>query len=186
MFIRSHFFKWRILIIKDLQTNESIRDPQVRLIDDQGTQLGVVSIQEAMSIASNKKLDLVKINPNSNPPVCKVMNYGKFKYEQSKKEQESRKKQKAKMVELKGMRLSLGIGDHDLKFKANTVMKFLKDGNKVRISLRLRGRENAYKAQAIETVTRFAEMVSEHGSMDERPKISGYMINAMIEPKIKK
>lgn len=136
-----------------------------------------------MNRAESEGLDLVMISPNAKPPVCKIMDYGKYKFEYQKKQKEARKKQKEKTVELKGMRLSLGIGEHDMEFKAKTVNKFLLAGNKVKVSIRLRGRERAYKSQGYDTMNRFAELVSEAGVIEKKPMLNGYMILMFLAPK---
>jgi len=120
-----------------------------------------MSSYEAKNLAEKEQLDLVKISPKAKPPVCKLMNYGKFKYEQSKKKQEARKKQRENKVDIKGMRLGLNIGEHDLNFKAKKVRGFLKDGDKVKVSIRLRGREMNHSKDAVDTMKQFAEMLSD-------------------------
>ena len=135
---------WRCpTISKELAINEQIRDKEIRVISDSGEQLGVMSAKEAQTIANNKNLDLVMISPNANPPVCKIMDYGKYKYEQSRKEKESKKKQK--VVTVKEVRLRPGIEANDLNTKANQAIKFLKKGDKVKVELRFRGRELGHK-----------------------------------------
>lgn len=138
---------------------------------------------EANKIADDQNLDLVKISPTATPPVCKLMNYGKYKFELAKKEQEARKKQREKMVEIKGMRLSLGIGEHDMNFKAKQVNSFLADGDKVKVSIKLRGRERSFSDQAIETMLKFAELTSEYGSVENKPMVNDFMVLMFLTPK---
>ena len=126
------------------QINSAIRDKEVRLIDVDGTMIGVVSAREAQLKANERELDLVKIAPNANPPVCKIMDYGKYLYEQSKREKEARKKQTT--IEVKEIRLSAKIEEHDFNFKVKNAIKFLEDGDKVKATIRFRGREIAYSA----------------------------------------
>ena len=173
----------RNFIIKELQINDQIRSSQVRLIGKDGEQLGLLSAKEANRIADEQGLDLVEINPNGNPPVCKIMDYGKYKYELAQKEKEARKKQRESMTEIKGMRLGLGIGEHDLNFKAKQVIKFLKDGDKVKTTLRLRGRELSYANQAVETMNQFAELVAEYSVIEARPKLMGNIVSMVLAPK---
>ena len=137
-----HYFLWRYKTISELMINEQIRDREVRLIGADGEQLGVVSSREAQKIADEAGLDLVKIAPNAKPPVCKVIDYGKYRYELARKEKDAKKKQKT--VELKEIRLSPNIDTNDLNTKMNAAKKFLAKGNKVKITLRFRGREMAH------------------------------------------
>lgn len=159
-----------------------IRDREVRLISQDGEQLGIVSGKEALEKAIESKLDLVKIAPQAKPPVCKIMDYGKHRYEQQKKEKESRKKQKT--ISVKEVRLSLKIDKHDLETKANNARKFLKSGDKVKISLRLRGREMANASFATEVIIRFVEVIGEElVNIDTAPKLEGRSVTAMLSPK---
>lgn len=171
------------IVIKELQINDQIRDREIRLVGSKGEPLGVVPLAEGNRLADEQNLDLVKISPNAKPAVCKLMNYGKYKFEFSKKQKEARKKQREKMVELKGMRLSLGIGEHDMAFKAKQVISFLKDGDKIKVSIRLRGRERAYKLQSFDTMNRFAELIAEYGVIEKRPSLNGFMVLMFIAPK---
>jgi len=154
----------------------------VRLVGENGEQLGIVSGKEANKIADESGLDLVKISPTANPPVCKLMNYGKYKYELSKKEQEARKKQRETMTEIKGMRLGLQIGEHDMNFKAKLVQGFLEDGDKVKVTIRLRGREMAYSGKAIESMLKFAELVKDYSVVEIRPALSGNIVLMILAP----
>jgi len=141
------------------------------LIDVDGNQLGVVSRSEALDIAADRKLDLVKIAPTAKPPVCKIMDYGKFKYEQSKKEKESKKKQK--MIQVKEIRLSINIDSHDMMTKANNVNKFLKNGDKVKGAGRGKGRKRGKKEGGEEGRKRGEERSGEDGKMEQRPRLEG-------------
>lgn len=124
-----------------------------------------------MNIATDRKLDLVKIAPTAKPPVCKIMDYGKFKYEQSKKEKESKKKQK--MIQVKEIRLSINIDSHDMMTKANNAIKFLKNGDKVKVSLRFKGRQMGHTEFGYDVINRFAEVIGEDGKMEQRPRLEG-------------
>jgi len=168
------------MIIKEFQINEEIKDAQVRLIDDTGAALGIVSASKALEIAESKNLDLVKISPNANPPVCKILDYGKFKYEQIKKEKESKKNQQ--VVNLKEIRMSMRVEEHDLNIKAKNCMKFLADGDKVKVSVRFKGREIAYSQRGIEFLLRFAEKVAQAGTIEKEPKLEGRNAVMFLKP----
>ncbi len=170
-----------MFFIKKTEINEDIRDKEVRLIDVDGQQIGVVSRMEAMNLASERKLDLVKIAPTAKPPVCKIMDYGKFKYEQAKKEKEAKKKQKTTTI--KEVRLSLNIESHDMNTKANNAIKFLTSGDKVKVSLRFKGRQMGHTEFGYEVIKKFAEIISEHGQMDNRPKLEGRSLVVIFGPK---
>ena len=156
---------------KETQINEEIRDKEVRVIDTDGTQLGVMPIEEAMRLAEEKNTDLVKIAPQAKPPVCKIMDFGKYRFEQAKREKESKKNQK--VIEIKEVRLSLNIDTHDFETKANQAIKFLKGGNRVKVSIRFRGREMAHPENGLVTMTKFAEACSEFGTVEKQPKLEG-------------
>ncbi len=163
------------------EINEMIKDKEVRLIGSDGNQVGVVPIEVAMAKAIEEKMDLVKIAPQANPPVTKIMDYGKHRYEQQKKDKEARKKQKT--IQVKEVRLSLKIEKHDLETKANHARKFLKAGDKVKISLRLRGREMANASFATEVIDRLIESIGEDlVVVDQSPKQEGRFVNAIISP----
>lgn len=173
---------WRCpTISKELAINEQIRDKEIRVISDNGEQLGVMSAKEAQTIANNKNLDLVMISPNANPPVCKIMDYGKYKYEQSRKEKESKKKQK--VVNIKEVRLRPGIESNDLNTKANQAIKFLKKGDKVKVELRFRGRELGHKDIGKEVMLKFIDIVKEFGEPTKAPAFEGNNMVVMIDPK---
>ena len=184
LIIRFYFYKkiWRCpTISKELAINEQIRDKEIRVISDNGEQLGVMSAKEAQTIANNKNLDLVMISPNANPPVCKIMDYGKYKYEQSRKEKESKKKQK--VVNIKEVRLRPGIEANDLNTKANQAIKFLKKGDKVKVELRFRGRELGHKDIGKEVMLKFIDIVKEFGEPTKAPAFEGNNMVVMIDPK---
>ncbi len=161
--------------------NEQIRDKEIRLIGDQGEQIGIVSARDAQKIADEKHLDLVKISPNAKPPVCKIMDYSKYKFDLAKKEKEARKKQK--VISVKELRLSPNIDTHDIEVKVKKAIEFLKDGNKVKISIRFRGRELARTDVAIDIMNDFAEKVSEFGSVDKAPKMEARTMAMFLAPK---
>ena len=169
-------------VIKELLINEQIRlNGEVRLVGEQGEQLGIVSILEAKKIAEEKSLDLALISPNAQPPVCKVMNYGKYRYELQKKEKEAKSKQK--VVEVKTIRFGLNISEHDVEYRAKQSKEFLQKGNKVKANMRLSGRENAYADKGIETLKNFAEKMSEYCTVEVAPFKEGRYINMIIAPK---
>lgn len=146
--------------------------------------LGVMPTQQAMDLANEKKLDLVNISPNAKPPVCKILDYGKYRYELQKKEKEARKKQKTTQV--KEIRLSTFIEEHDIQVKANTAAKFLKDGDKVKVSLRFRGRERDYAAKGMDVMKTFAESVSEVGVIEKKPLFEGRSLTMVLGQKAEK
>ncbi|WP_330665086.1 translation initiation factor IF-3 [Tepidibacter sp.] len=160
--------------------NEEIRDREVRLLSPTGEQLGIVSAREAQIRANEENLDLVKISPNAKPPVCKIMDYGKFKYEQSRKEKESKKKQKT--VTLKEIRLRPSIEDNDLNTKAKQAIKFLSKGDKVKVELRFRGRELGHKDAGLVVVNKFIDIVKEVGTPINRPKFEGNRLVVTLDP----
>ena len=161
--------------------NEQIRDREVRLIGADGEQLGIVSSREAQKIADEAGLDLVKIAPNAKPPVCKVIDYGKYRYEQARKEKDAKKKQKT--VELKEIRLSPNIEANDLNTKMNAAKKFLAKGNKVKMTLRFRGREMAHVESSKHILTDFAENLAEVSVVEKAPKIEGRSISMVLAEK---
>ena len=162
-------------------TNEQIRDREVRLIGADGEQIGVVSSREAQKIADEAGLDLVKIAPNAKPPVCKVIDYGKYRYEMARKDKEAKKKQKT--VELKEIRLSPNIDTNDLNTKMNAAKKFLAKGNKVKITLRFRGREMAHMSSSKHILDDFAENLSDIAVVEKAPKIEGRSIGMVLAEK---
>ena len=161
--------------------NEQIRDREVRLIGDDGEQLGIMSSRDAQQIADEKRLDLVKISPTAKPPVCKIMNYSKFRFEQSKKEKEARKKQRT--VDIKELRLSPNIDKHDIDVKLKNAIKFLKDGDKVKVTIRFRGRELGRTEVAYVILNEFAQNVSEYGNIEKPPKMEARSMAMFLSPK---
>jgi translation initiation factor IF-3 len=161
--------------------NEQIRDKEVRLIGADGEQLGIVSARDAQKIAEEAGLDLVKIAPNAKPPVCKVIDYGKYRYELARKEKDAKKKQKT--VELKEIRLSPNIEANDLNTKMNAAKKFLQKGNKVKITLRFRGREMAHMNQSRHILDDFAASLAEDAVVEKAPKIEGRSISMVLAEK---
>jgi len=151
------------------------------LIGEEGEQLGVVSKADAQAAADREGLDLVLMSPNANPPVCKLMDYGKFKFDSIKKEKELRKNQK--ISEIKEIQLSMRIDDYHVSFKLKNAQKILQDGDKVKVSLRMRGREQAYSKNAVEIVKKFVQDLAEYGSIDKEPVIMGRNVSVVINPK---
>ena len=167
-------------IKKEHQLNEEIRDREVRLIGVNGEQLGIVSSREALNIAEEAGLDLVKISPNATPPVCKIMNYGKYVFELSKKAKEAKKNQK--VTEIKEIWLSMTIDIGDLQVKAKQTQKFLSSGNKVKVSIRMRGRQMAHQEIGVDVMKRFFEMVKDCGTIEKQPLTEGRNIWMMLAP----
>ena len=163
------------------QINEEIIDKEVRLIGDQGEQLGIMSAAEALRIAEEKELDLVKIAPGSNPPVCRIMDYGKFRFEQTKKEKEAKKNQR--VIEIKEIRMSPGIDTNDFNTKLKNGQKFLTDGDRVKVSVRFRGREMAHTEIGAQLLKDFAEKCAEIANMDKAPKLEGRNMSMFLSPK---
>ncbi len=171
----------RYTIIKDqYQVNEEIRDKEVRVISAAGEMIGTMSAREALALAEEEDLDLVKISPNAVPPVCKIMNYGKFKFEQAKREKENRKNQK--VVEIKEIYLSMTIDIGDLNVKAKKTLEFLTDGAKVKVSIRMRGRQMAHASMGVDVMKRFFEMLGGKAVMDKAPTTEGRNIMMMLSP----
>lgn len=179
-FCLPHFFCREDTTIKELQTNGQIRDKEIRLIGSDGQQLGIVSAYEGQRIADESGLDLVKISPNSNPPVCRIMDYSKYKYEQNKKEKEMRRNQKT--IEVKEVWLSMTIDVGDLNTKANIARKFLNDGNKVKATIRMRGRQQAYAQQGVQVMKKFAEILADVSKIDKQPTTEGRNISMFLVP----
>ena len=162
------------------QINEEIRDKEVRLISNDGEQLGIVAIQKAQEIAVEKGMDLVKIAPQAKPPVCKIMDYGKFRFEQAKREKEARKNQR--VVEIKEIRLTPNIDIGDLNTKVKNACRFLKDGDKVKVSVRFRGREVTHSSLGQDLLHRFAELCSECSTVETQPKLEGRQMLMFLAP----
>ena len=169
------------IFINELMINEAIRDREVRVIDQDGGQLGIMSTRQALQLAEEHQLDLVKIAPQAKPPVCKLMDYGKYRFEQSKKEREIRKNQK--VIEVKEVRLSATIEDHDIDVRVKNAVKFLQDGNKVKVTIRFRGRQITHSDIGREVMRDFAERVKEYGSVDKQPIIEGRNMSMFLSPK---
>lgn len=165
---------------KDLQVNEEIRDAQLRIVTADGEQLGVMSAREALEIAIDKGLDLVKISPTAKPPVCKIMDYGKYKFEQSKREKENRKNQK--IINTKEVQLSPSIDKNDFNTKCNNAIRFLKNGDKVKVAVRFRGREVTHSEIGEALLVRFAETVKEFGNVERQPKLEGRNMTMFLAP----
>jgi len=161
--------------------NEQIRDREVRLIDSDGEQLGVMPSRDAQHLADEKRLDLVKISPTAKPPVCKIMDYSKFKFEQSKKEKEARKKQRT--IDIKEIRLSPNIDTHDIEVKVKKAKGFLKDGDKVKVTIRFRGRELGRTEIAYTIMRDFANKVVELGNVEKPPKMEARSMAMFLSPK---
>ncbi|ASS38132.1 translation initiation factor IF-3 [Mogibacterium pumilum] len=163
------------------QINGDIRAKEVRLIDENGNMRGVMGIREALAIAEEANLDLVNVSPNAEPPVCKILDFGKYRYELQKKDKIAKKNQKT--MQVKEVRLSTFIEEHDVNVKANTAIKFLKEGDKVKVSLRFRGRERDYTAKGFDVMNSFAELVAEYGVIDKKPKFEGRSLTMFLSPK---
>ena len=167
-------------IKEQYQVNEEIRDKEVRVISATGEQLGIMSSAEALRIADEENLDLVKISPNAVPPVCKILNYGKFKFEQAKREKENRKNQK--VIEIKEIYLSMTIDVGDLNVKAKKTMEILGEGNKVKVSIRMRGRQMAHASMGVDVMKRFFDMLGGKAVMDKAPVTEGRNILMILSP----
>ncbi len=178
------YFKtiWRCFTIstkKELEINEEIRDKEIRVIGANGDQLGIMTAQNALSLAEGENLDLVKIAPTATPPVCRIMDYGKFRFEQQKKEKENKKNQK--VVDTKEVRLSVNIDTNDFNTKKNQAIKFLKHGDKVKVSIRFRGREMAHSKLGLEVMQKFAQEIE--GAVIEKPaKLEGRSMQMILTP----
>ena len=166
---------------KEFSINEEIREKEVRVIGNDGTQLGIMSSREALALAEEQDLDLVMVGANANTPTCKIMDYGKYKFEQAKKEKENRKNQKT--VETKEIRLSLNIDTNDFNTKVNHAARFFKEGNKVKVSIRFRGRELGHPEIGLEIMSRFADAVAEIGTVEKPAKMEGRSMLMFLVPK---
>ena len=167
----------------DHQLNEEIQDKELRIIGENGEQLGIMSAEQANALAEEQGLDLVKISPNAVPPVCKIMDYSKFCFDQKKREKEAKKNQK--VVEIKEIRMSPSIDTNDFNTKVKNAQKFLKDGNRVKVSVRFRGREMAHTNLGEKLLIDFAEACSEVSSMEKNPKLEGRFMGMFLTPKNK-
>jgi len=183
-------FLWRCSTIakKDSKPshliNEAIREQEVRVVDSEGGQLGLMPAKDALHLAYQKDMDLVMISPSAKPPVCKIMDYGKYNFEQAKREKEARKNQH--VVEMKEIRLGLNIDKHDFDTKANHAIKFLQSGNKLKVSIRFRGRELGHPEIGLNTMARFAEALDEHANLDKAAKMDGRTMLMFLSPKASK
>ena len=165
----------------DLFINEQIRDREVRVISATGEQLGIMSAMEARKLAEEAELDLVKISPNARPPVCKIIDYGKYKYEKTRKEKDARKKQHT--VEIKEIRMSPNIDSNDLNTKINAARKFLSKGDRVKVTLRFRGREMAHMQSSAHILTDIAEALKDIAVVDNKPKVEGRSLTMFLAAK---
>lgn len=170
-----------VLVISDLFINEQIRDREVRVIGADGEQVGVMSSKEALALAREADLDLIKIAPTAKPPVCKIADYGKYRYELARKEKEAKKKQK--VIEIKEVRLSPNIDENDLNTKMNNARKFLEKGNKVKVTLRFRGREMAHMSKTKYILDDFAEKLADIAAVDKPAKVEGRSIVLFLSAK---
>ena len=168
----------------DHELNEEIRDKEVRVIGADGAQLGIMSAAAALDLAAEQELDLVKIAPNSTPPVCKIMDYGKFRFETLKKEKEAKKNQR--VVEIKEVRMSPNIDTNDFNTKVKSALKFLKDGDRVKVTVRFRGREMAHTSIGHELLVNFGEQCKELANVDKAPKLDGRHMSMFLSPKTNK
>ncbi len=169
---------------KELRVNENIRVREVRLVDENGEQAGVVSIDQAIERANDAGLDLVEVAPQAKPPVCKILDYGKFRYEQEKKNRESKKKQK--LMKLKEIRMQPKIEKHDVEFKAKHIREFLEAGNKVKVTVRFRGRELAHTELGLKVLENFIEILDGVCVVDRKPLMEGRAMSMILSPKSKK
>lgn len=179
---RSRCNQWRCVRIAtaNYQINEEIRDKEVRVIGADGAQLGIMSSAAALEIAEGKDLDLVKIAPGSNPPVCKIMDYGKYRFERDKKEKEAKKRQT--VVEVKEIQLSCRIDTHDFETKVKHAHRFIGDGNKVRVVVKFKGREMSHLEIGRDILAKFEEACSDVGTVDKRPALEGRFMSMVISP----
>lgn len=169
---------------KGLRINEQIRIREVRLIDDEGQQRGIVPTLEALSMAKERELDLVEVAPNANPPVCKILDYGKYRFEQEKKLRDSKKNQK--MLKLKEIRMQPKIGSGDLDTKAKHIKEFLTEGNKVKVTIRFRGRELAHTELGLVVLDEVLKRLNDEFTVEKAPAMEGRFMSMMLSPKAKK
>ena len=184
-YVHSHFL-WRCYPIaaQDHLLNEDIQAPEVRLISDTGEQLGLMSSEEALKIAVEKEMDLVMIAPGSKPPVCKIMDYGKYRFEQAKREKEAKKNQR--VIEIKEIRMSPSIGDNDFNTKLRAGQKFLSEGNRLKVTVRFRGREMTHTEIGEQLLSRFAEACTDVATVSKPPKLEGRHMTMFLSSKISK
>ena len=172
---------WGCTTISELMLNEQIRDKEVRLIGENGEQLGIMSSKDALKLAKEAELDLVKIAPNAQPPVCKIIDYGKYRYEQARREKEAKKKQK--VIEIKEVRLSPNIDENDLNTKINAARKFIQKGDRVKVTLRFRGREMSHMAQSKHILDEFAEKLADVAVVEKPAKVEGRSLTLILSEK---
>ena len=179
------YFLWRCSDIANLDhlINDEINAPEVRLISDSGEQLGIMSCEAAQKIADEKEMDLVLISPNAKPPVCKIMDYGKYRFEQAKREKEAKKNQR--VIEVKEIRMSPGIGENDFNTKLRNGQKFLADGDRLKVTIRFRGREMAHTNIGEQLLKDFAAKCADVATMDKNPKLEGRNMSMFLSPKAK-
>ena len=169
------------ITIKELRINEEIKAKELRLIGPDGQQVGILSPREAMEVARENGLDLVEVAPQSDPPVCRIMDYGKYRFQQAKREKEARKKQRS--ISVKEVKLRLGIEDHDFEVKAKNAKRFLKNGDKVKATIMFRGREVAHSDLGYKLCKRLAEFVEDYGVIEKPPKLEGKNMMMVLSPK---
>lgn len=181
---RQRLIRGDVVIQKDLRVNERIRAREVRLIDENGAQVGVLGFREALAYARERGLDLIEVAGNATPPVCRVMDYGKFRYEQGKRERDAQKKQR--LSELKGIRMRPGTDEHDFQFKLRNAAKFLKAGHKVKITVIFRSREFTHPEFARESLNRMAEIIKEEGAgtVERPPVMEGRTMTMILAPAV--
>lgn len=173
--------RWQVISKEQHLVNEAIRAREVRLIDSNGNQLGIQPLREALRLAQEADLDLVNVAPKAKPPVCRIMDYGKYRYEQSKREKEARKNQKT--IQIKEIRFSPSIEEHDVNTKLRNVKKFLSNGDKVKLTIRFRGREITHQDIGRRILNRMAEEVKEIGDVERYPKMEGRHMIMILSPK---
>ena len=175
-----------VKIAKDLRVIERIRAREVRLIDENGAQVGILPFREALESAKQRGLDIIEVSPTANPPVCRIMDYGKYKYELGKRERESQKKQR--MSEIKGIRMRPGTDEHDFQFKLRNALKFLKEGHKVKVTVIFRSREFTHPEFARESLGRMAEVVKEQnlGTVEKPASMEGRTMTMILAPNVEK
>jgi len=183
LFYHINLFTEVTRISKNLLVNEQIRAKEVRLIDSDGSQLGIMDTDQALEIAQKKNLDLVNVSPNSKPPVCRIMDFGKYKYEQSKREREARKKQK--VISVKEIKLRPGIDTHDFEVKVKNGKRFLQNGDKIKVTVMFRGREITHKDMGRKLCQNLADELSEWGVVEKEPRVEGRNMIMIITPKTK-
>ena len=182
-FHQFYFLEGTVINKPETQINDEITDKELRVLGPDGAQLGIMSAVEANRMADEMGFDLVKISPNATPPVCRIMDYNKFKFDQAKRLKELKKNQK--VIEVKEIQLSMTIELHDMQVKAKHAVRFLSTGDKVKVVLRMRGRQQAYAAKGIEIVNNFVDMLSELGEKEKEPKVEGRNIVVIVQPKKK-